>query len=126
LGAISRLIIFMVVVLPQPDGPSRTQTSPAGTSMLTLSTAVIDPKTLLTPSSLIIASVPKPGRGQNALQSEQRKIRGNGEHAYCERAGQKLADVGLGNAPGNEGAKPAGADIGRDGADRDAKHHGIA
>ena len=28
----SRLIIFSVVVLPQPDGPTSTQTSPAGTS----------------------------------------------------------------------------------------------
>ncbi len=28
-GSISRLIIFMVVVLPQPDGPTRTQISPA-------------------------------------------------------------------------------------------------
>ena len=39
-GGIRRLIIFIVVVLPQPDGPSSTQTSPASTSMLTASTAV--------------------------------------------------------------------------------------
>ncbi len=31
-GSISRLTIFMLVVLPQPDGPTRTQISPAGTS----------------------------------------------------------------------------------------------
>ena len=30
-GSMSRLIIFIVVVLPQPDGPTRTQISPAGT-----------------------------------------------------------------------------------------------
>src|ERR1700704_5152570 len=29
-GSMRRLIIFMVVVLPQPDGPTRTQISPAG------------------------------------------------------------------------------------------------
>ncbi len=28
-GSIRRLIIFMVVVLPQPDGPTSTQISPA-------------------------------------------------------------------------------------------------
>ena len=42
-GSISRLIIFIVVVLPQPDGPTSTQTSPGSTSMLTLSTAVMVP-----------------------------------------------------------------------------------
>lgn len=39
LGAISRLIIFNVVVLPQPEGPSKTHISPSGTFRLTLSTA---------------------------------------------------------------------------------------
>src|SRR5581483_5669312 len=32
LGSISRLIIFSVVVFPQPLGPTRTQISPGGTS----------------------------------------------------------------------------------------------
>src|SRR5438128_6132955 len=31
-GSISRLIIFMVVVLPQPDGPTSTTVSPSSTS----------------------------------------------------------------------------------------------
>ena len=31
-GSISRLIIRSVVVLPQPDGPTSTHTSPSGTS----------------------------------------------------------------------------------------------
>ena len=30
-GSMSRFTIFIVVVLPQPDGPTRTQISPAGT-----------------------------------------------------------------------------------------------
>ena len=38
-GSISRLTIFMLVVLPQPDGPTRTQISPAGTVSVRLSTA---------------------------------------------------------------------------------------
>src|SRR5262245_28679315 len=53
-GAINRLIIFMVVVLPQPDGPSSTHTAPAGTSMSTLSTAVTVPKVFVTRSSRIM------------------------------------------------------------------------
>src|SRR5690606_184246 len=39
-GVMSRLIIFRVVVLPQPDGPSSTHISPSGTFRLTLSTAL--------------------------------------------------------------------------------------
>ena len=42
-GSTSRLTIFMVVVFPQPDGPSRTQISPSGTSMLTRSDATTSP-----------------------------------------------------------------------------------
>ena len=42
-GATSRLIIRSVVVLPQPEGPSRTQVSPAPTSRSTPSTAVVVP-----------------------------------------------------------------------------------
>jgi len=34
-----RLTIRMAVVLPQPDGPTSTQISPAGTSSESLSTA---------------------------------------------------------------------------------------
>ena len=56
-GSISRLIIFMVVVLPQPDGPTSTTTSPAGMRRLTSSTAA--PRwpgyRLLTPVSSIAA-----------------------------------------------------------------------
>ena len=40
-GSISRLTIFMVVVLPQPDGPTSTHSSPAGTSRLRASTTVV-------------------------------------------------------------------------------------
>jgi hypothetical protein len=35
LGSISRLIIFSVVVLPQPDPPSSTSNRPSGTRKLT-------------------------------------------------------------------------------------------
>ncbi|MNR62772.1 hypothetical protein D3C85_1848890 [compost metagenome] len=38
-GSISRLIIFSVVVLPQPEGPRKTQISPLGTVIETASTA---------------------------------------------------------------------------------------
>src|SRR3990170_53755 len=79
LGSISRLTILIVVVLPQPDGPSSTQISPFGTSSVTWSTAgtVLPEKVLETCSSLIIqrcSSCPKPRRGEQTLQSEQSEI----------------------------------------------------
>ena len=37
-----------VVDLPQPEGPSRTVSAPAGTSKLTSSTALVSPQSLLT------------------------------------------------------------------------------
>ncbi len=41
-GSISRLIIFIVVVLPHPEGPTSMTISPAGISMVMLSTAARD------------------------------------------------------------------------------------
>src|SRR5689334_5131065 len=56
-GSISRLIIFIVVVLPQPDGPTNITISPAGISMVMLSTAGCDcaSYSFVTPSSRILA-----------------------------------------------------------------------
>ena len=42
-GSTSRLIIFMVVVLPQPDGPIRQTSSPAGMSRSSSATATVPP-----------------------------------------------------------------------------------
>ena len=42
-GSMRRLIIFIVVVLPQPDGPTSITISPAGISIEMLSTAGADP-----------------------------------------------------------------------------------
>ena len=39
----SRLIIFIVVVLPQPDGPIRQTSSPAGMSRSSSATATVPP-----------------------------------------------------------------------------------
>ncbi len=39
LGSISRLIIFSVVVFPQPEGPQNITIDPAGISMFSPSTA---------------------------------------------------------------------------------------
>src|SRR5215212_3040304 len=91
-GGINRLIIFIVVVLPQPDGPSRTHTAPAGTSMSTLSTAVIVPKTLLTRSSRII-SVPQTRGGQATLQPEQTHIGDDRQNTHRQGPGDELPDV---------------------------------
>src|SRR4029453_12445375 len=68
-ASIIRLIIRRVVVLPQPDGPTRTVRSPSGTSKETLSTAVVPSgKRLVTDSNLIncrpgpLGSRPESGR----------------------------------------------------------------
>src|SRR4051812_39995321 len=58
-GSISRLIIFMVVVLPQPDGPTSTQISPSATSRSRWSTATWPlPYRLVTSSSRITTKHP--------------------------------------------------------------------
>src|SRR5882757_8900982 len=53
LGSIRRLIIFIVVVLPQPEGPTSITISPAGISRVMLSTAGADRASyrFVTPSS---------------------------------------------------------------------------
>src|ERR1700689_2540543 len=54
LGSISRLIIRRVVVLPHPEGPTSTQSSPASMSRLnSLTAASDDPQCLETPSRVI-------------------------------------------------------------------------
>src|SRR3954463_2157985 len=107
-GGMRRLIIFIVVVLPQPDGPSSTQTSPAATSMVTASTAVVCPKTLLTRSRRIMAAPldPETGGGEEAAHADQREIGDDRQQADGDRAGEELADVGLGDAARDEGAEP--------------------
>src|SRR4029453_4536986 len=53
-ASIIRLIMRRVVVLPQPDGPTRTVRSPSGTSRSMLSTAVVPSgKRLVTDSKVI-------------------------------------------------------------------------
>src|SRR5215510_678653 len=54
LGYSRPAIMRRVVVLPQPEGPSRQTTSPAATSRSTWSTAVRSPKTLVSLSSAIV------------------------------------------------------------------------
>jgi hypothetical protein len=55
-GSIRRLIIFIVVVLPHPEGPTRTTVSPSLMSIERFSTAAPpdDPNCLETPRSEII------------------------------------------------------------------------
>src|SRR3954464_9561557 len=63
-GSINRLIIFMVVVLPQPDGPTSTHSSPSATSRLSSWTATLPSAyRLLTRSSRIIGCVVASNRG---------------------------------------------------------------
>src|SRR5947207_2086412 len=69
-GSIKRLISFMVVVLPHPDGPTSTHTSPGGTSSERWSTATWSPNTLVTPSRRIKASDATFGRRAGRQRSQ--------------------------------------------------------
>src|ERR671917_590540 len=62
-GSMSLLTIRIVVVLPHPDGPTKTQISPSGISKeRSFTTARSEPEyVLLTPLNLIIASPVRPG-----------------------------------------------------------------
>src|SRR6185369_16819832 len=51
LGSTKPAIICSVVVLPQPDGPSRETNSPFSTASVRPSTAACEPKRLLRPAS---------------------------------------------------------------------------
>src|SRR5918994_7125353 len=64
-GSMSRFTIFKVVVFPQPDGPTRTEISPSGTSRVRSVTAMVPSgKRLETESRRIIGRTP--GRSQKA------------------------------------------------------------
>src|SRR4051795_7262023 len=64
-GSISRLIIFIVVVLPHPDGPTSITISPAGMVRSTWSTAGAFCRgyRLVTPSRTICSPCPEPRPG---------------------------------------------------------------
>ena len=52
-----------------------------------------------------------------AAAPEQRVVGDDREQAHGERAGEQLADIGLRDAARDEGAEPAGADVGGDRGD---------
>src|SRR4029453_7118266 len=58
-GSMSRFTIFKVVVFPQPDGPTRTEISPSGTSRVRSVTAMVPSgKRLETESRRIMGRTP--------------------------------------------------------------------
>jgi hypothetical protein len=59
-ASIIRLIMRRVVVLPQPDGPTRTVRSPSGTSRSTLSTATVPLGNRFVTDSKLINCRPNP------------------------------------------------------------------
>ena len=64
-GSMSRLIMRSVVVLPQPEGPTRTQSSPSGIVKLSSATATESaPYRLVTRSSVITARKVSPRRAR--------------------------------------------------------------
>src|SRR6476659_2761595 len=74
-GSMRRLIIRRIVVLPQPDGPTRTQTSPSGTSRLRSSTATSPLAYCLRTDSSRITGVGRYHRALVPRSSERRTTR---------------------------------------------------
>src|SRR5882757_1039349 len=99
-GSISRLIIFIVVVLPQPDGPTSTTISPAGISIVTWSTAgaawpgyclVNSSSTMVAHEELavLLSDTDSPGR-RNAADEQECNIEKYGQHHDADRADEHL------------------------------------
>src|SRR5215469_2738172 len=99
-GSISLLIIFIVVVLPQPDGPTNTTSSPAATCRLTLSTAGsrcpayrLDrpissmPAPPVAKSGVRVLGTDAP-RGSETADEEVGEVEQQGEDDHAEGAGQ--------------------------------------
>ena len=108
LGSIRRLIIFSVVVLPQPDGPTNITVEPAGISRVRWSTAGLarEPYCLVTPSSRIGTPVTserasgavfwaelrgsdtETSRGGQAPQQGEEEIEDEGHDDHSDDAGE--------------------------------------
>src|SRR5690606_1724155 len=95
-GSTSRLIIFIVVVLPHPDGPTKTTSSPAGMSRVTLSTAgagcpgycLVSPRnSMRTPAES--RSNTKPPRGGELTDCEEERVEKHRDDDDAERSGER-------------------------------------
>src|SRR5690606_15328374 len=132
-GSISRLIIRIVVVLPHPEGPSRTTISPASTSRDRSATAGASTPgyCLVTPSSRIIgwwsgfwSATDASRSGQLGYQDEEQvehdREGGDAEHAG-ERVVQRVRAADAREPVEHELAETGTGHLGADGADRDAE-----
>src|SRR6056297_394380 len=81
-GSMMRLIIFIVVVLPQPDGPTSTTISPRGMSIDTRSTAGFSwpGKRLVSSWSWIIRSVTDASWDGQTADGEVQKVEEHRQH----------------------------------------------
>src|SRR3954449_11588801 len=88
-GSTSRLTIRIVAVLPQPDGPTSTAISPAGTASESSSTATVPSGyRLATRSSRIIGSVASIAAASMSPPGDE-LARVNGEVDHVARWGQR-------------------------------------
>src|SRR4051812_31908042 len=94
-GSMRRLIIRRIVVLPQPDGPTSTQTSPSGTSRLRSSTATSPAGYCLRTDSSRITGV---GRYHRALAPCRARAHRSGKRPPGERR-ERVGLVGVDPRP---------------------------
>src|SRR4051812_4071707 len=132
-GWTRRLIIRIVVVLPQPDGPTKTTILPAGTTMEKSSTAasrvpgyrlVTCSSSISTPETSSFSATDTPRNGE-ALDQDVNAVEQQGEDDHPDRAGDGLVQ-GVGAPRVREPGEDLGAEAGtlRVGGDhRDAHQH---
>src|SRR5260370_24655584 len=81
-GSMRRLIILRIVVLPHPEGPTRTNTSPLGTSKVRSSTATNPPGYCLRTDS---SRITEGGRYHRVLALRRARAHRSGERRVGER-----------------------------------------
>src|SRR4051812_38958934 len=129
-GSISLLIIFMVVVLPHPDGPTSMTISPAGISMVRLSTAgsedpasyrfVTPSSRILTPPVVALSDTNPPWDGETG-EEVQHRIEDDRQNQDAHRRSDdgvgRVRAAHAGNPREDVSAEPRPEGVGRDGGD---------
>src|SRR5918998_4403805 len=140
-GSIRRLIIFIVVVLPQPDGPTKTTISPsyisiersstagsswAGKSLERFSSRIMVSAVCL--SSLVALSVTDPPGSRKFAEHVEERIEDQRQHDDAEYAAKHQVEGGNAADAGEPGedvlAQPRTAHDGGDRRDTHEEHGG--
>ena len=128
-GSIMRLMMRIVVVLPQPDGPISTHTSPSGTVSVRWSTAGrgAPGNCLVSAQSISIMRRAHPARRQaTSAGAAEQLIGADRQQRRRNRADQQLRQRHHRDARGDEIAQAAAADVRREHGAGDDLHGGGA